>query len=84
MIDISRPLLAFVSALVLAITAALPASGQDFQALVDQAHARFKEDRSGANANYIPILEEVPSELFEVMTQSYHEPILELSDHLAM
>ena len=44
----------------------LPATAQDFQALVDEAHAKFKDDQSGANADYIPILEEVPSELFGI------------------
>ncbi|MEE4191712.1 MAG: glutaminase A [Halieaceae bacterium] len=42
-------------------------TAQDFQALVDRAHAKFKDDQSGANANYIPILDEVPSELFGVV-----------------
>ena len=39
-------------------------SAQDFQALVDAAYAKFKDDQSGANADYIPILTEVPSDLF--------------------
>lgn len=38
----------------------------DLQALVDGAHAKFKDVKEGANANYIPILDEVPSELFGV------------------
>jgi len=38
----------------------------DLQALVDQTHALFKDVKEGANANYIPILDEVPSELFGV------------------
>jgi glutaminase len=39
---------------------------QDFQALVERAHATFKDDRGGANADYIPVLAEVPSALFGV------------------
>jgi len=45
---------------------ATPVVAQDYQALVDAAHVRFKDDQSGANADYIPILTEVPSELFGV------------------
>lgn len=33
---------------------------------VKDAHARFKDDRSGKNADYIPYLATVPSELFAV------------------
>ncbi len=39
----------------------------DFQALVDDAHARYKDLRDGENASYIPILSEVPSDLFGVV-----------------
>ena len=37
------------------------------QQLVNEAHAKFKADKSGKNANYIPILDTVPSELFGVV-----------------
>ncbi len=58
----------FVRFITFALTLALSgaAMGQDFQAVVERAHAKFKDDQSGANANYIPILDEVPSELFGV------------------
>jgi glutaminase len=36
------------------------------QQAVDKAHAAFKDVTEGANANYIPILDTVPSELFGV------------------
>jgi glutaminase len=36
------------------------------QQAVDRAHAAFKDVTEGANANYIPILDTVPSELFGV------------------
>ncbi|MEP6160152.1 MAG: glutaminase A [Halieaceae bacterium] len=39
----------------------------DYQALVDEAHSKYKDVKEGANANYIPILDEVPSELFGVV-----------------
>lgn len=35
------------------------AGATDLQALVDEAHAKFKDVQEGANANYIPILDEV-------------------------
>ncbi len=38
----------------------------NLQALVDQAHEKFKGVKDGKNANYIPILDTVPSELFGV------------------
>jgi len=41
-------------------------TAQDFQRLVDEAYHRFKDVKEGANANYIPILDTVPSELFGV------------------
>jgi glutaminase len=41
--------------------------GQDnLQRVVNEAHAKFKDDRSGKNADYIPYLATVPSELFGV------------------
>ncbi|MEM1114149.1 MAG: glutaminase A [Pseudomonadota bacterium] len=39
----------------------------DYQALVDEAHAKFKDNDEGANANYIPVLDEVDSSLFGVV-----------------
>jgi glutaminase len=44
---------------------AVPAA--DLQALVNAAHARFKDDKSGKNADYIPYLAGVPSDLFGVV-----------------
>ena len=40
--------------------------GADLQRVAEEAHAMFKDVREGANANYIPILDEVPSELFGI------------------
>jgi len=39
----------------------------DFQAVVDRAHAQFKDVNDGANADYIPILATVPSDMFGVV-----------------
>ncbi len=42
-------------------------SDRDFQRVVDEAHAMFKDVKEGANANYIPILDTVPSDLFGIV-----------------
>ena len=42
-------------------------SGERIQAAVDSAHARWQDDTSGKNADYIPYLAHVPSELFGVV-----------------
>ena len=41
-------------------------SDAELQRVVDEAHAAFKDVKEGANANYIPILDTVPSDLFGV------------------
>jgi len=43
------------------------AGAPDYQDLVDRTHATFKDLKDGANANYIPILDTVPSDLFGVV-----------------
>ncbi|HWD92204.1 MAG TPA: glutaminase A [Verrucomicrobiae bacterium] len=42
-------------------------STQDLQSVVDGAYQSFKNDTSGKNADYIPYLASVPSELFAVV-----------------
>ena len=39
----------------------------DLQRVVDNAYAKFKDDKSGKNADYIPYLASVPSDLFAVV-----------------
>ena len=51
---------------------ALPLAGAhaqsvDYQAVVDRAHAKFKDNNEGANADYIPALDEVDPDLFAVV-----------------
>ena len=41
-------------------------SATDLQRVVDEAHAKYKDLKDGENADYIPILATVPSELFGV------------------
>jgi glutaminase len=56
---------------ILALLHALPAvaaeNAEQLQKLVDSAHAKYAALKDGANADYIPILAEVPSELFGVV-----------------
>jgi len=42
-------------------------SAETLQHVVNEAHARFKDDKSGKNADYIPYLASVPSNLFGVV-----------------
>lgn len=57
--------LGLAAALPLTAAAQMP-SDAEFQRVVDEAHAAFKDLKDGANANYIPILDTIPSELFGV------------------
>ncbi len=41
-------------------------TAEDYQRVVDGAYSKFKNVREGANADYIPILATVPSEMFGV------------------
>jgi glutaminase len=63
--------LTFLLALSLLLLPSIPAnasspSDEELQRAVDLAHDKFKDRKDGANANYIPILDEVPSELFGI------------------
>lgn len=49
-----------------AAVAPVPAGQEQFQALVDDAHARFAGVTDGKNADYIPILATIPSDLYGV------------------
>jgi glutaminase len=48
------------------VAAGLP-SDAELKSAVDAAYAKFKDDKSGKNADYIPYLAGVPSELFGVV-----------------
>jgi len=59
--------IAILLPLAFAVQAKAPIDSAQLQKLVDTAHAQFKGIKDGANANYIPILDTVPSELFGVV-----------------
>ena len=48
------------------MTMAATPSASDLQRVVDEAYAKFKDDQSGKNADYIPYLASVSSNLFGV------------------
>jgi glutaminase len=50
------------------------------QKLVNSAHARFAGLTEGANADYIPILSEVPSELFGIAIVTVDGEVIEAGD----
>ena len=54
------------SCMLTACTTAEPAAPDDFQRVVDEAYAKYKDVNEGKNADYIPILTTVPSDLFGV------------------
>ncbi len=61
----------FLSATLLCLggltTAAQAQTPEEFQAIVDKVHAKYLPLQEGANADYIPILTETPSDLFGVV-----------------
>ena len=63
------PILAAVCAAMLlpSLASAADRQARQFQKLVDEAHARYKGLTEGKNADYIPILTTVPSDLFAVV-----------------
>jgi glutaminase len=56
------------------------APAPDYQWLVDEAVAKYKDDTSGANASYIKILTETPSNLFGVVIVTRDGKIFKAGD----
>jgi glutaminase len=69
MVTKQLPILATVCAALLlpSLASAADRQARQFQRLVDEAHARYKGLTEGKNADYIPILTTVPSDLFAVV-----------------
>jgi glutaminase len=63
-----------------AATAADIPSNEELQRAVDMAHEKFKGLQDGANADYIPILAEVPSELFGVAIVTINGDVVTAGD----
>jgi glutaminase len=69
-----------IAALLTASAAACAQSGRELQRVVDEAYAQFKDVKEGANADYIPILTTVPSDLFGVVIVTRDGDIYEAGD----
>lgn len=67
--SVLRHLLAVAGVILFSGSGALAAklTPTDFQRVVDSAHSKFKDVKEGANADYIPILATVPSDMFGVV-----------------
>jgi glutaminase len=57
----------------------MPSSAR-LESIVKEAHARFKDVKEGKNADYIPILATVPSELFAVVIATRDGKIYSVGD----
>jgi glutaminase len=66
-----------LAALVTSVQAQTPA---EFQAAVDRAHANYVGLKDGANADYIPILTETPSDLFGVVIVTREGEVFKAGD----
>lgn len=53
---------------------------EELQRVVDEAHRNFKDLKEGENADYIPILAEVPSELFGIAIVTIDGEVVEAGD----
>ena len=53
---------------------------QEVQAIVDEAYSRFKGDTRGKNADYIPVLAQVPSNLFGIAVVSTNNEVVTAGD----
>lgn len=76
--NIARSLL--VTVLLSATATACAQSARDYQRLVDEAYEDFKDVQEGANADYIPILTTVPSDLFGVVIVTKDGAVYEAGD----
>jgi glutaminase len=59
--------------------AAMP-SAETLEKLVKQAHVKFKDDKGGKNADYIPALAKVPSNLFGITVVTVDGKIISAGD----
>jgi glutaminase len=67
-------------AVTLSVTYAGEISPGEFQRVVDEAYKKYKDLKDGANADYIPILTTVPSDLFGVVVATRDGKIYSAGD----
>jgi len=81
--QIAFGILVISSALLLPLAAsgqgAMP-SAESLERLAKEAHAKFKNDNSGKNADYIPALAKVPSDLFGITIVTVDGQIISVGD----
>ena len=85
-IHIARPLALAVTGLLLAglpfaafAQSAVP-SAETLEQLAKAAHAKFKDDQRGKNADYIPALAKVPSQLFGITIVTVDGKVINVGD----
>src|SRR5262245_8188758 len=59
--------------------AAMP-SAETLEKLAKEAHAKFKDDNGGKNADYIPALAKVPSQLFGITIVTVDGKVINVGD----
>jgi glutaminase len=69
----------FTSCLILSLTV-LFAHAQNYNALLQETHAKFRDLPGGENANYIPYLANVPSNLFGIAIVTADGKVFEVGD----
>lgn len=67
-------------AMALIVTQAADPTPDDLQRVVDEAYNKYKDLKDGANADYIPILATVPSDLFGVVIATRDGKIFSAGD----
>jgi len=80
---IARAGLGILFALWLPLTAGAQAdlpSAETLERLANEAHAKFKNDNSGKNADYIPALAKVPSHLFGITIVTVDGKVISVGD----
>ena len=55
-------------------------SADAIRAALAEAHAKFKDDKEGVNASYIPALANVPSNLFGIAVVTADGQVFEVGD----
>ncbi|MGX5819732.1 glutaminase A [Chitinophaga lutea] len=70
----------FTGTLLICVMMTAAAAAQDYKALLQETHAKFKNLEGGANANYIPYLADVPSNLFGIAIVTADGKVYEVGD----
>jgi glutaminase len=80
MIGLVAAALAFEGILLTALAQSTAPSAETLEKLAKEAHARFKDDQGGKNADYIPALAKVPSNLFGITIVTVDGKVINVGD----